>query len=119
MRMHPSTCLIQLFLVTTHLTVQSAENRTVKVLDASLTCISTLSSPEQIAKFETLWNVKEPVSIASKPEWVYKIDLSGFKHGGRWLYSPAGYVQSLKYDATLLYKVPNHQDFNTLIGISK
>jgi len=118
MSAYPLMCLIPLFLAS-HSIAQAVEKRSVKVLDASFGHLSTLSSPEQIGKFETLWNSKEPVSIGSKPEWTYKIDLSGFKSGGRWLYNPSGYAQSLSYGKTLLYKIPNHQDFNTLLGISK
>lgn len=96
---------------------QPKTKKLVKVFDSNFKCIKTLSSPEELSKFERLWTKKEIVSLPSKPSWNYKLDLIGFSKVGRWLYCSSGHTELLTKSVSLPYQIQEHHQFNELLGI--
>lgn len=90
----------------------------VRVFDSHFKCIKTLSSTEDLFKFEKIWNKKQIVSLPSKPAWNYKLDLTGFENGGRWLYCSSGQTELLTKKVSLPYQIQDYRQLNELLGIS-
>ena len=95
------------------------DSKSIKVLNAQFETIAVLASSDMVANFESIWNTRSEVTGQVKPSWKYKLDLIGFKPGGRWLYDPAGYIKKLAHNKTKLYSISPANQFNSLLGIKE
>ncbi len=96
-----------------------AEIESVIVLDGQFQHLSRLTEERDLAEFSSLWETKVKVDGLVEHDWSgsYKIDISGGKGFGRWLYYE-GWIMRLGKSKSALYHIEEPGKLELLLGIS-
>jgi hypothetical protein len=78
-------------------------------------------TPQELTAFNRHWNGKTKVSgsLSSGGGSPFTIDVKTEDSSGRWIYYTSGLVTPLSKKVVPVYKVPDPQEFNRLIGADK
>ena len=97
-----------------------AEIESVTVLDGKFQTINQLTQVNDISAFTSLWQTKIESDKKIRMDWSkgYKVDISGGKNSGRWLYHGGWLMPLTKSAAAGLYKIQNYQRFELVLGIT-
>jgi hypothetical protein len=96
-----------------------SEIKSVTVFDGNFQKISQLTQAEDINAFTLLWETKVASDKKIKMNWSegYKLDISGGKDSGRWLYRGGRIMLLTKSALAGLYEIKNIQQFELLLRI--
>ena len=96
-----------------------AEIEYVIVFDGDFQKISQLTQAEDVNAFTSLWKTKVASDKKIKINWSegYKLDISGGKSSGRWLYRGGWIIPLTKSASVGLYEIKNIQQFELVLGI--
>lgn len=97
----------------------SAEIESVTVFDGDFQKVSQLNQAEDIKAFTLLWQTKVASGKKIKMNWSegYKLDISGGKDSGRWLYRGGRIMPLTKSASAGLYEIQKIQQFELVLGI--
>jgi hypothetical protein len=78
-------------------------------------------APADLSEFQRQWSEKAiaKVSLSDVGGMHFKLDVGRGGSGERWLYQTTGYVQVLSKQESPVYKLPDPEAFNRLIGATK
>ena len=96
-----------------------AEIESVTVLDGNFQHINTLTVERDILDFTSIWKTKTEAKVKIRTNWSegYKIDISGGKYSGRWLYR-GGWLMPLSKSPSGLYQIKNYKKLESVLGIT-
>ncbi len=96
-----------------------AEIESITVFNGNSQKISQLTQAEDINAFTLLWKTKVASDKKIKMNWSegYKLDISGGKDSGRWLYRGGRIMPLTKSASAGLYEIQKIQQFELVLGI--
>ena len=110
---------ISIILFTLFCNVAVAEIASVTVLDGKFQKLNKLIDKSEVSKFSAVWETKVEAKVKIKINWSegYKIDISGGKDTGRWLYR-GGWLMPLSKSPSGLYQIQNYKRLESVLGIT-
>ncbi len=89
----------------------------IKILNSDFELINTITDKSDISTFKKEWEHLEKIETPPNYDWTHKIDISGGKLSGRWLYNQAGYISKLNKQLKPSYKINNATNFKNALGL--
>ncbi len=89
----------------------------IKILNSDFEHINAITDKAAISNFTKEWELLEKLEIPLNYDWTHKIDISGGKSSGRWLYNQAGYISKLNKQLKPSYKINNATNFKNALGL--